>query len=171
MFTPTVLILIAIIFVLLVLNGRLHLDLSVTREEAARWKTRGDNMDNDLITLQQRGMDFDRDLKRQQRAYDAEIQHLRHLVKTKNTELEGLRLKRSTLESVKFFARVPNYNGYHVIEAKLGSTPSGLVVSALNVTEVADRITIEMAYDNGERSTFDYFKSDIQGRIEKRWAA
>ncbi|MGL5588267.1 MAG: hypothetical protein ACRDDI_09445, partial [Aeromonas veronii] len=142
MFTPTVLILMAIIFVLLMLNGKVHLDLKRAREEAARWKTRGDTLNSDLTVLQQRGMDFDRDLKRQQRAYDAEIQHLRQRLRAATVEIEGLRTKQSALTSIKFHARVPTYSGFQKTEFKLGLGPCGLTVESLHCEEQADKFIL-----------------------------
>ncbi|MGL4251614.1 MAG: hypothetical protein ACRCR1_13475 [Aeromonas sp.] len=171
MFTPTVLVLIAIISVLLVLNGKLHLDLRITRDEAARWKQRGDTLNKELIEKHQSIFSETQDSKRRQRVAEEHIKHLQHLIDDKNKRLQKLISKKSTLESVKFFARVPNYSCHQKTEFKLGLGPCGLVVITLNVTEQDDRIVIEQLCENGERKTFDYFKSDIEGRIEKRWAA
>lgn len=171
MFTPTVLTLIAIIFVLLVLNGRLHLDLMITRDEAARWKQRGDALNNEMVRKGQEAFSLRQSIDRKEREHNDRVRHLHADLADKQRELKEVKTKSSTLESVKFFARVPNYSGHQKTEFKLGLGQCGLVVVTLNVTEQADRIVIEQLCENGERKTFDYFKSDIEGRIEKRWAA
>ncbi|UTQ78144.1 hypothetical protein [Aeromonas phage JELG-KS1] len=171
MFTPTVLTLLAIIAILLVLNFRIHLDLKVTRDEATHWKTRGDNLNHEIVRRRQEEFALSQDIKRKDRLYDEQLKHLKAALEDKASELRALKTKASTLESVKFYARVPSYSGHQKTEFKLGLGPCGLVVKTLNMTEQADRIVIEQLCENGERKTFDYFKSDIEGRIEKRWAA
>ena len=171
MFTPTVLALLALVAILLILNFRLHLDLKVTRDESVRWRQRGDTLNRELIEKNQSVFSLTQDLKRRQRVQDQHVQDLRTELADKARELRNMQAKKSTLESVKFHARVPSYAGHQKTEFKLGLGPCGLVVKALNVTEQADRFIIEQLCENGERKTFDYFKSDIEGRIEKRWAA
>lgn len=171
MLTPTVLALLALVAILLVLNFRLHLDLKVTREESVRWKRRGDTLNKELIEKHQSIFSATLDNKRKHRVAEEHIKHLQHLIDDKNEQLQKLTTKASTLESIRFFARVPSYSGHQKTEFKLGLGPCGLVVKTLNVTEQPDRIIIEQLCENGERKTFDYFKSDIEGRIEKRWAA
>ena len=86
-------------------------------------------------------------------------------------ERYGLRTKQATLTSVKFHARVPSYSGFQKTELKLGLGPCGLTVETLQFNEQADKFTITQIYTNGERKTLDYYKQDVEGRIEKRWAA
>ena len=75
---------------------------------------------------------------------------------------------RKALQGIKFTANVPHI-GWTKTEFKLGVGPCGKEVDTLEFRELDDRYIITQRCTDGERKTFEYFKSDVSGRIEKAY--
>ena len=108
-----------------------------------------------------------RELYRLEQAAEHYKEHIRELYAKRKQE----QALKDTLTAIKFHCRVPSFSGHQKTEFKLGLGPCGLTVEKLLFSEDGEKLTITQICTNGERKTFDYYKTEIAGRIEKRWAA
>lgn len=141
------------IAILFIQYCRASLKLSAAKKEVEKAETRADTAEKNNLMAQRRW-----------RGYKEHINELY----AKDKREKALR---ETLTSVKLHCRIPMYSGHQKTEFKLGLGPCGLTVDKLMFTEQDDKFTITQICTNGERKTFDYYKADVAGRIEKRWAA
>lgn len=105
-------------------------------------------------------------LKAEQRA--KRLSEERYLLRSALDEANGRLRERKALHGIKFTANVPHI-GWTKTEFKLGVGPCGKEVDTLEFTELDDRYVITQRCTDGERKTFEYFKADVSGRIEKAY--
>lgn len=139
--------------------------------KADRLEKLADTMEMDRLRTERRHEKNIEAMKRELYRYEQTAKHDREFIKELERNNRMQQALRDTLTSVKFHYRVPAYNGYQKTEFKLGLAPCGLTVDKLLFVEQGDKFIITQICTTGERKTFDYYKEDVQGRIEKRWAA
>lgn len=159
------------IAILFIQYSRTYIKLSAAKKATERAETRADTAETNQMLAQRNSRhnaeSMKRDLYRLEQINKENKEHIRELYAKDKRE----QAKRDTLTAVTFHCRVPSYSGHQKTEFKLGLSPCGLTVERLLFTELGDKFTITQICTNGERKTFDYYKADISGRIEKRWAA
>ena len=93
-----------------------------------------------------------------------------HLLRGDLAKANGQLRERQAIQAIKFTANVPHI-GWTKTEFKLGVGPCGKEVATLEFQELNDRYVITQRCTDGERKTFEYFKVDVSGRIEKAYKA
>lgn len=159
------------IAMLFIQYSRTYIKLDSTKAALKRAETRAETAERSHMVGQQDYRQNTDAMKREIYRLEQTAKHDRAFIKELTQQNKREQALRDTLTAIKFHARVPSYSGHQKTEFKLGLGPCGLTVDKLLFSEDGEKFTITQICTNGERKTFDYYKEDVAGRIEKRWAA